>query len=70
MSISLGRYALAAAVAALLCTGERADATTHAVKRGDTLWDISRRYLGDPYLWPEIYRNNTDQIEDPLFLRA
>lgn len=30
----------------------------HIVEKGDTLWDLSRAYLGNPYLWPQIWDQN------------
>lgn len=36
----------------------------YVVKKGDTLWDISSLFLEQPWLWPELWRNNT-QIENP-----
>lgn len=34
------------------------------VKKGDTLWDISSKYLNSPWLWPEIWHANP-QVENP-----
>lgn len=41
------------------------DSAVHVVRPGDTLWDIAREYLRNPYLWPQIYEANRPRIEDP-----
>jgi hypothetical protein len=33
-------------------------ATYYVIVRGDTLWDLAGRYLGNPFLWPQIWDQN------------
>ena len=38
---------------------------TYVVKRGDTLWDISRMYLKSPWRWPELWDMNLKALPNP-----
>ena len=35
----------------------------HVVEKGDTLWDITETYLGTPWIWPSLWKEN--EIANP-----
>ena len=42
----------------------------YVVVEGDTLWDISRRYLGKGYKYIEIIVDNESEIDNPDLIYA
>lgn len=40
---------------------------THMVQKGDTLWDLAGKYLGNPYAWPQIWELN-QWVKDPHWI--
>lgn len=76
VSKNLGAFALVVGLASGIAGPVVAQDTTqtgprpqsHTVQLGETLWGLAQLYLGDPFLWPEIYRINTAVVEDPHWI--
>jgi hypothetical protein len=61
--------ACAGALAAAPAAAQQTEAQrVHVVRPGETLWDIARSYLADPFLWPEIFRLNANVVRDPALI--
>jgi hypothetical protein len=63
-SLALALALVASAVYAEQVVLKQGHPDSYVVVTGDTLWDISERFLDSPWLWPEIWYVN-QQIENP-----
>ena len=43
-------------------------AMIYTVRKGDCLWTIAEKHLGDGTRWKEIYELNEDKIENPRLI--
>jgi hypothetical protein len=59
---------LAAPVQAATCEFRPNAPDQHLVVRGDTLWDISGKFLEHPWCWPQVWGMNKDQIRNPHWI--
>jgi nucleoid-associated protein YgaU len=48
-------------------SGSEAPVETYTVVPGDTLWDLSQRFLGNPWYWPKVWSYNP-QVQNPHWI--
>lgn len=48
--------------------GQSSEPTVYIVKKGDTLWGLSDRFIKDPYYWPDLWASNPNYILNPHFI--
>lgn len=42
--------------------------TVYVVKKGDTLWGLSDRFMKDPHYWPDLWAKNPAEVKNPHFI--
>jgi len=67
--------AAAAALMSFLVAGsgavfaaQKTDPAVYIVKKGDTLWGLSDRFMKDPHYWPDLWARNPESIGNPHFI--
>jgi hypothetical protein len=51
-----------------VCGAGKDEPTVYIVKKGDTLWGLSERFMKDPYYWPDLWAANPDKVRNPHFI--
>ena len=64
-ALMLAVFAAASSAAGLALQLADSAPARHVVLPGDTLWSIAGKFLKQPYRWPELWRMNHDQINNP-----
>ena len=47
---------------------QQGEPTVYVIKKGDTLWGLSNRFMKDPYYWPNLWASNPEHIGNPHFI--
>lgn len=59
---------LAAPAQAATCEFRPNAPDQHLVVKGDTLWDISGKFLDHPWCWPQVWGLNREEIRNPHWI--
>ena len=65
--VSVALLVLCLVSSAPLLAAEVKQPTVYTIVPGDTLWGLSKRFLNDPYYWPNLWAANQD-IGNPHFI--
>lgn len=60
--------AVAAPLQAANCAFKPDAPAQHTVVKGDTLWDISAKFLANPWCWPQVWEMNREDIRNPHWI--
>ncbi|PKN16414.1 MAG: peptidoglycan-binding protein LysM [Deltaproteobacteria bacterium HGW-Deltaproteobacteria-23] len=55
-------------VAGAAFAATRNEPAVYIIKKGDTLWGLSDRFMKDPYFWPDLWARNPAKILNPHFI--
>jgi hypothetical protein len=66
--VGLFAWGIGAPVQAANCAFKADAPAQHLVVKGDTLWDISAKFLANPWCWPQVWEMNREDIRNPHWI--